>query len=213
MPTIDTQEHAMTHPPTTQIDPKIIAAFTTIPTTIIGDSQDRFGLPVSLKPMWPNKPFAGVAFTVLTAHGDNLGIHKALAEIPPGQVLVVDGGGYDGRALIGDLVAEKAHALDVAALVIDGAVRDVVELGDVGVPVYARSVIPAGPWKNGPFRLQTPVVIGNVVVTPGDLIVGDSDGLAVVNAARAAEVLTTCHERLALEEASRQRSRELKPNA
>lgn len=190
-----------------------IAAFAQIPTTIIGDSQDRFGLPVGLKPVWNSPPFAGEAHTVLTAHGDNLGIHQALAQVRPGQVLVVDGGGYEARAVIGDLVAEKARALQVAALVIDGAVRDVLDLAEVGVPVYARSVIPAGPWKNGPYKLQTPVVIGNVVVNPGDIIVGDADGLAVVSPDRAAEVLATCHERLALEEASRQKSRELKPNA
>ncbi|WP_226351514.1 MULTISPECIES: RraA family protein [unclassified Pseudonocardia] len=191
----------------------IIAALRGYPTTIIGDSQDRFGLPVGLKSMWDSEPFAGEAYTVLTAHGDNLGIHQALGQIRPGQVLVVDGGGYDGRALIGDLVTEKARALQVAALVIDGAIRDVVELADLGVPVYARSVIPAGPWKNGPFRLQRPVVVGNVVVNPGDIIVGDSDGLAVVHPDRAAEVLATCEERVAREEESRRRSRELTPNA
>jgi regulator of RNase E activity RraA len=190
----------------------LATSFSAVPTTIIGDSQDRFGLPAGLHPMWNNQPFAGEAFTVLTAPGDNLGIHQALARIRPGQVLVVDGGGYDARALIGDLVAEKAKALKVAALVIDGAIRDVLDIAEIGVPVYARSVIPAGPWKNGPFHLGTPVSIGGVVVAPGDIIVGDADGLAVISTARAEEVLATCHDRLALEEESRTKYRELKPN-
>lgn len=197
---------------TTTGSPDLTTGFAAIPTTIIGDSQDRFGLPAGLHPMWNSEPFAGEAFTVLTAPGDNLGIHKALAEIRPGQVLVVDGGGYEARALIGDLVAEKARAMKVAALVIDGAIRDVMDIADIGVPVYARAVIPAGPWKNGPFRLSTPVTVGGVVVNPGDIIVGDADGIAVITPPRAAEVLATCHERLAHEEESRANYRELKPN-
>lgn len=191
---------------------ELVTELARIPTTIIGDSQDRFGLPAGLRPMWNNQPFSGEAFTVLTAEGDNLGIHRALAEIQPGQVLVVDGGGHEARALIGDLVAEKARALKVCALIIDGAVRDVHDIADIGVPVYARTVIPAGPWKNGPFRLQTPVTVGGVVVNPGDIVVGDADGLAIVSRDRAAEVLATCHERMALEEAKRAEYRKLKPN-
>lgn len=103
--------------------------------------------------------------------------------------------------------------MQVAALVIDGAIRDVHDITDLGIPVYARSVIPAGPWKNGPFRLQTPVTIGGVVVAPGDIIVGDTDGLAVVSSHRAAAVMATCRERIALEEDKRSKYRELKPNA
>ncbi|TLM88274.1 RraA family protein [Pseudarthrobacter sp. NamE5] len=190
----------------------LATSFRAIPTTIIGDSQERFGLPAGLHPMWNSEPFAGEAFTVLTVPGDNLGIHQALSHIRPGQVLVVDGGGYEARALIGDLVAEKARALRVAALIIDGAIRDVLDIAKIGVPVYARSVIPAGPWKNGPFRVGAPVSVGGVVVSPGDLIVGDTDGLAVISPARAEEVLATCHDRLAQEEASRAKYKELKPN-
>lgn len=190
----------------------LAAKFAHLPTTIIGDSQDRFGIPEGLRPIWNSQPFAGAAYTVLTTPGDNLGIHRALAEIRPGEVLVVDGGGYEARALIGDLVVEKARAMQVAALVIDGAVRDVADIEKLGIPVYARTVIPAGPWKNGPFRLNTPVAVGGVVVSPGDIIAGDSDGIAVVSAQRAEKVLATCHERLALEKCKRSSYRELKPN-
>ena len=188
------------------------AEFAALPTTIIGDSQSRFGMPAGLRRMWNSPRFAGTAFTVLTPPGDNLGIHHALASIKPRQVLVVDGGGYEARALIGDLIAERARALDIAALIIDGAVRDIDNIETLGVPVYARSTIPAGPWKNGPFRLNEPVCIGGVVVNPGDVVVGDRDGIAVVSPHRAAEVLSTCHERLALEEAKRAKYRGLKPN-
>lgn len=199
--------------PSTAATRDLAAKFAHLPTTIIGDSQDRFGIPAGLRPIWNSEPFAGEAYTVLTAPGDNLGIHRALAEILPGQVLVVDGGGYEARALIGDLVAEKALALQVAALVIDGAVRDVADIESLGIPVYARTVIPAGPWKNGPYRLNAPVTVGGVVVSPGDIIVGDRDGIAVVSPRGADAVLATCHERVALEESKRTSYRELKPNA
>lgn len=192
---------------------ELISRFAEFPTTIIGDSQDRFGLPAGLHPVWNNKPFAGEAFTVLTAPGDNFGIHKALEQIKPGQVLVIDGGSYDSRALIGDLIAEKAVALKVAALIVDGAVRDIEDIEKLGLPVYARTVIPAGPWKNGPYRVGSPVCIGGVVVNPGDFIVGDRDGIAVVSPDRAGEVEKTCHERLAAEESKRAAYRELTPNA
>lgn len=192
---------------------ELIAKFAKLPTTIIGDSQDRFGLPVGLHPIWNNKPFAGEAFTVLTAPGDNFGIHKALEQVKTGQVLVIDGGSYDSRALIGDLIAEKAVALKVAAVIVDGAVRDVEDIEKLGLPVYARTVIPAGPWKNGPYRVETAVSIGGAVVQPGDIIVGDRDGIAVVSAERAQEVQETCQERLALEESKRVAYRELTPNA
>lgn len=191
----------------------LTAEFSRLPTTIIGDSQERFGIPVGLRPIWNNRPFAGEAYTVLIAPGDNLGVHRGLAEIRPGQVLVVDGGAYDARAVIGDLIAEKALAMGVAALVIDGAVRDVADIENLGIPVYARTVIPAGPWKNGPYRLNGPVTVGGVVVSPGDIIVGDADGIAVVSAQSAEAILATCHERLALEESKRTAYRELKPNA
>lgn len=191
----------------------IVRELAGIATTIIGDSQSRFGIPAGLSPMWRSEPFAGEAYTVLTATGDNLGIHRALDEIPPGQVLVVDGGGFEARALIGDLIAEKSQALQVAALVIDGAVRDVAGLAEIGVPVYARSANPAGPWKNGPYRLGVPVCIGGVVVSAGDIIVGDADGLAVVEPATAADVLAACHELLALENSKRETNRRLRPNA
>jgi 4-hydroxy-4-methyl-2-oxoglutarate aldolase len=98
---------------------------------------------------------------------------------------VINGQGDTGRALIGELIAERAKARGVVGMVIDGAARDVVELERMGFGVWARAVCPAGPYKNGPGQVDVPVAVGGVAVCPGDLIVGDDDGVIVIPAAEA----------------------------
>lgn len=154
----------------------------------VGDAMERFGVARGLSPLWEGAVVSGPAATVLTRPGDNKGVHAALEQIRAGEILVVDGGADDTRALIGELVAEKAKALGVAGIVLDGAARDAIELREVGVPVFARAVTPAGPWKTGPYRLGGVVTLGGVPVAPGDWILGDADGVAVVPRARIAEV-------------------------
>ncbi|KEP75913.1 methyltransferase [Microbacterium sp. SUBG005] len=154
----------------------------------IGDAMERFGVARGLSPLWEGAVVSGPAATVLTRPGDNKGVHAAFEQVRAGEILVVDGGADDTRALIGELVAEKAKALGVAGIVLDGAARDAVELREVGVPVFARAVTPAGPWKTGPYRLGGVVTLGGVPVAPGDWIVGDADGVAVVPRARIDEV-------------------------
>ncbi|KQQ06189.1 MULTISPECIES: methyltransferase [unclassified Rathayibacter] len=160
-----------------------------VPTANIGDAQERFGIASGLRAVWTGARVAGRAFTVWTRPGDNLLIHSALDAASPGDVIVVNGGGDLTRALIGDLIGLRASRLGVAGFVIDGAVRDADTLGEVGMPVFARAVSPAGPYKHGPGRLQEPVAISGVVVAPGDLIVGDADGVVVVKAAEAEAVI------------------------
>ncbi len=161
-----------------------------LPTANIADAQERFGVPRGITPVWAGARLAGRARTVRTRAGDNLFIHRALAVAQPGDVLVVDGEGDTSRALIGDLIARRALQAGVAGFVVDGAVRDVEELAALRLPVYARAITPAGPYKHGPGRLDVPVSIGGVVVAPGDLLVGDGDGVVVVPADQAEAVLT-----------------------
>jgi len=179
------------------------------PVATISDAMDRFGVATGLRPLWTGARLSGPAFTVWTRPGDNKGIHAAFEQIRRGEILVVAGGGDETRALIGELVAEKAKALEVGGIVLDGAARDVIELQRVGVPVFARAVTPAGPWKTGPFRIQEPIAVGGVPAMPGDWIVGDDDGIAVVPRARAAATIAETERLLAGEQTRRDDNRRL----
>ncbi|QPZ38042.1 methyltransferase [Paramicrobacterium chengjingii] len=148
----------------------------------IGDVMDRLGLVDSaISPVWKGARFVGRAVTVLTAAGDNKVIHDVIPTLREGDVLVINGQGSTSRALIGELMAERGQRKGCVAYVIDGAIRDVDEIGELRFPVYARAITPAGPYRNGPGRIGVPVAIGGVVVSPGDWIVGDADGLVVIS--------------------------------
>lgn len=164
-------------------------AFRQLPSANIADAMHRLGaMDAGIVPSWPGASLVGAAFTVWTRPGDNAGIHAALPEVQPGDVLVINGGGDESRALIGELIGGKAKVLGVAGFVIDGAVRDAGGLQEYDMPVFARSHTPAGPYKDGPFALATPVAAGGVVVSPGDIVVGDADGVVVVPLAMADRV-------------------------
>lgn len=172
------------------VDADVIAGLAALPVANIGDSMDRLNVvDPAIRAVWRGSKVAGPAFTVEVAGGDNAGIHEAIARVPSGAVLVVNGHGVTDRALIGELIAERLRKVGCAGFVVDGAVRDVDDLEQMGFPVFARSSSPAGPYKNGPFRVGVPIALGGVVVAPGDIVVGDRDGLAVVPAAQAAAVL------------------------
>lgn len=150
-------------------------------TSDLGDGMDRMGVVHSaIHPFWRGARFQGRALTVWTRAGDNLLVRAALDLIVPGDVLVVNGQGDETRALLGDRMAAKAAGQGAVGVVVDGAVRDVEALEELGLPVFARAVTPAGPYKNGPGYLNVPVAIGGVVVRPGDIVCGDSDGVVVV---------------------------------
>jgi regulator of RNase E activity RraA len=176
-----------THKPVT---PGIVERLGALPVANIGDAMQRLGVvEAEIGAVWRGARTAGTARTVEVAGGDNAGVHEAIDTLRPGDVLVVNGHGVRDRALVGELIAERLRARGCVGLVIDGAVRDVGDLEELGFPVFARAVTPAGPYRNGPFRVGVPVAIGGVVVHPGDVIVADGDGVAVVPAAEAAAVL------------------------
>ena len=147
------------------------------PVALIGDVLQRMGMMASAIHHVAGK--ASFYGTVL--QGDNLAIHRALDDAKPGDVLVINGNGETNRAVFGDLLGEVCLAREVAAVVIDGAVRDVEELSVMGLPTYARAVNPAGPSKYGPGQVGAPVACGNVVCNPGDAILGDKDGIIVIS--------------------------------
>ncbi|MFF0909568.1 methyltransferase [Microbacterium enclense] len=174
----------------TPVAADVVTGLAALPVANIGDSMDRLNVvDAGIHAVWRGAAVAGPAFTVEVAGGDNAGIHAAISQVPAGAVLVVNGHGVTDRALIGELIAERLRKVGCVGFVVDGAVRDVGDLEEMGFPVFARSSSPAGPYKNGPFRVGVPIALGGVVVTPGDVVVGDGDGLAVVPAAEAEEVL------------------------
>ena len=142
----------------------------------------------------------GVAFTVRTRPGDNLAIHRALELVGPGDVIVVDGGGDETRALVGEIMKTIAEYRGAAGYVIDGAIRDVASFAASDFPCFARAAIHRGPYKSGPGEINVPVSIGGSVISPGDIVVGDEDGVVSFPAAIAATVLEAVRAQIAREE-------------
>lgn len=181
-------------------DPQIIAGLGSLPSSILSDCLDRMNIlnPV-LRPLVPGSTFAGPAFTVEEVEGGNLMSHLALKYVHPGDVLVIDGKGTTTRACWGGLQTFAASRKGVRAVVIDGAVRDLDDVHKFGVPVYCRGVSPAGPHKGCGGRVNMPVSCGGQVIDPGDVLVGDSDGVVVIPGKMAAVVLAKARAKCDLE--------------
>lgn len=172
-----------------QVKPELIEAFRKLATANISDNLERQPGAIGLRPFHNGAPMAGTAFTIKTRSGDNKVIHEALDLIRPGDVLVVDGDGDTSRALIGEIMSAIARKRGAAGFVLDGAIRDVDAIEKDSFPVFARSAIHRGPYKNGPGEINVPVSIGGMVVHPGDIIVGDRDGVVAFRPESAAELL------------------------
>jgi regulator of RNase E activity RraA len=187
----------------------IIARFAKLPAANIGDVMDRLGvLDSKISPIWNGAKVAGPAFTVWTRSGDNLAIHRALAVAKPGDVIIVNGGADESRALIGDIMAGKAKRAGIAGIVIDGAARDGSGLAELEMPVFARALTPAGPYKFGPGKLCVTIAVGGVACAPGDIVVGDEDGVVVIPQAEALEILEAAEKVLEMENTRRDDSQQ-----
>jgi len=166
-----------------------LAHFRSVSTGNICDAQGRGGaLDYRIKPISKSSSFAGVALTVHTVPKDNLAPWAALDIARPGDVVVISTGEYFSSSVIGDVYVGMARNQGVIAIVTDGVVRDVEGINGVGIPVFACGVSPNSPWKNGPGEVGFPIVIGGMAVHPGDIIVGDPDGVVVVSRMKAEEV-------------------------
>lgn len=180
-----------------RVDPKVVEQAAQFPSSILADVAGRRGaLSGRIAPLSPTMKFAGPALTVEVRPGDNLMIHAAMAIAKPGDVIVVDGKGDLSSALMGEIMCQQCVALGVAAVVIDGAVRDSVAIRELGLPMYAAGLNPNGPTKFVPGRLNHPISIGGVSVKPGDLIVGDADGVTVIEREKAASMLPLAVEKV-----------------
>jgi 4-hydroxy-4-methyl-2-oxoglutarate aldolase len=175
-------------------------AFGGIPTTILADILGREqAMAFGIRPLWPSAtPVAGPAFTVACAPGDNLMLHAAIHRAAAGSVLVVGSGDVD-YAVAGGNVCAVAQRRGVAALVVDGVIRDLAEVRNSGFPVFARGAVPVAGNKTVTAPLNAPVRCGGVTVYAGDIVVADDDGVMVVPQDRQAGVLQDARGRLARE--------------
>jgi regulator of RNase E activity RraA len=164
-------------------DSEVVAGFGAFETPAISDLMNRlYTMVPDIHPMTgPGLRILGPACTVRVYPGDNLMVHKSLDIAEPGDVIVVSAGGSPMNAVLGDLVSTKARHRGVAGFVVDGFIRDLPAIRDLGdFPVFARGVTPIGPLHRGPGEINHPIAAGGIVVHPGDLIVGDANGVVVV---------------------------------
>lgn len=164
-----------------RVDAAVAERFRALPVANVSDVMFRMnGAGASIVPMHAGGAMAGPAFTVRTRPGDNLMVHKALALMEPGDVLVVDGGGDLSNALMGELMLSHALARGAAGVVVNGAIRDRAWIRANALPVFAAGVNHRGPYKDGPGEINVPVAFGSMLVEPGDLVIGDDDGVLCV---------------------------------
>lgn len=130
----------------------------------------------------------GTVFTIKVPAGDNLMVHKAMDMIKPGDVVVIAAGGETERAILGELMITYMRSKGAAGIIVDGCIRDAGAISSMDIPVFAKGTSPNGPYKNGPGEINTVVSFGGQVVNPGDIVVGDRDGIIFINPEDAVEL-------------------------
>ncbi|MCP3656879.1 MULTISPECIES: RraA family protein [Herbaspirillum] len=166
---------------TRKVNEQDVKNFAAIPVANISDSMARMSAAgARLRPLHRGGKLAGPALTVKSRPGDNLMVHKALDLAEPGDIVVVDAGGDLSNAIIGELMVAHAIQRGLGGIVIHGAVRDVDAIQSGSFPVFAAGVTHRGPYKDGPGEINVAIAIDGMVIAPGDLVVGDSDGLLCV---------------------------------
>ena len=177
-------------PVTTRVDPALCARAAGIPAANIGDVVHRMQtMAGGFRAFGGRLAVAGPAFTVRVRAGDNLMLHRAIDLARPGDVIVVDAGGELSIAITGELMMGWAAKRGIAAVIVDGAVRDAAQLGEMDIGIWARGITPSGPYKDGPGEIGYPVACGGQVVMPGDLVMADEDGVVVLPIADASAAI------------------------
>lgn len=184
--------------------PFLVEAFRAFPGPLISDLMNRLytmNPAVHLLTDPDLVPLVGPACTVRVFPGDNLMVHAALDVARPGDVLVIDAGGSQMNAVLGDLISNKARHRGIAGIIVDGLVRDIDGIREARIPVFGRGVTPIGPLHRGPGEINFPIQCGGIVVNPGDILFADNNGAVVVPLEIAEELLKRCLEKTAAEEA------------
>jgi regulator of RNase E activity RraA len=186
--------------------PNLIEAFRHVPVAVAGDCMGRAIGTVGLTAYHGNlrTVLCGPAITVRVRPGDNLMIHKAMLMAEPGDIIVVDGGGIVSQAVAGGLMRTTAIARKLGGFVIDGAIRDIAEWAEGGMPVFAKGHTHRGPSKDGPGEVNVPIACAGLAVNPGDLVLGDADGVITIAAADAGALLPKVRAQLAHEATMRE---------
>jgi len=179
----------------------IVNQFINIPTTCISDVMDGLNnMHPALKPLKEEYKFAGRALTVKIPVGDNLAVLKAIREANPGDVIVIDAKGDQYRAIAGDFVIGMAQTLGVSAIVVDGVIRDVMGIKKLDFPVFSRGTAVAASGKAGVGEINIPISCGGTAVYPGDIIVGDADGVVVIPQSAEQDILAKSLDKLRKDE-------------
>ena len=183
-----------------RVTPEQIERAREFQSAVLCDVAGRRGaLHGAIQPLVPSMVVAGPAFPVEVRPGDNLMFHVALALAKPGDIIVVDGKGYQSSALFGELMVTQAIEAKLGGLVVDGAARDVATLRNSSIPIFANGRNPAGPTKGLDGRIGVPISLGGVSVEPGDLIIGDCDGVVVIPRGDVDTVLNAAEKKLEAE--------------
>ena len=179
---------------------ELVESFRGIPSSNIGDCvRKMYCMFDGIHPFNENG-LLGTAFTVKVPSGDNLAAQAALDYAKPGDIIVIDGAGYPDRALVGGMMLAYAEMRGLGGFVVNGAVRDLEDIRSSKLPVFAKSATPLGPYREGPGEINVPVVCGGQVVMPGDILVGDADGLVVIPRRNAPELLEAARQNLSGEQ-------------
>ncbi len=184
-----------------RLTPETLAAWGEIPPAVASDCMNRENfMAAAIKPVRTGTTLVGQARTVTAMAGDNGVSHVATALLGVGEVMVIDAGGHDDVAVWGGVAPGAALARGLPGVVIDGAVRDVAEIRELGFPCYARAVVPGGPHKGFGGTIDGAIACAGCPVSPGDIVLGDDDGIAVVPLAQQAALLPICRDKLIQEE-------------
>jgi 4-hydroxy-4-methyl-2-oxoglutarate aldolase len=185
-----------------RVCPDVVKRASGYASSILADVAGRRGaLDGRIAALTPATRLAGTAFTVEVRAGDNLMIHAAMQIAKPGDVLVIDGEGDTTCALMGTIMMTACVQLGIVGVVIDAAVRDSEEIVEMGFPVYSVGTNPNGPTKYVPGRINHPISVGGVTVHPGDLVIGDADGVTIIEREKAPFMLELAAKKVADERA------------
>ena len=186
---------------------EVMDGFRELPAANVADVMGRScALSSEIHTMLPHtdKIMVGPALTVRARPGDNLMIHKGLNLAQEGDIVVISNESDRSQSLLGSIIVAYAKSKKLGGIVVDGPIRDVDEIAELGIPVYATGSTPGGPYKEGPGEVNTPISCGGVSVSPGDIVLGDSDGVIIIPRKDAARVLREAREFAKLDAAKMQ---------
>lgn len=167
----------------------------------LSDNMNRVNaVEAAIRPIHTSGTLVGSAVTVKTRPGDNLLVHKAINMAGPGDVIVVDAGGDLTNAIMGEIMVRMSAKKGIRGFVINGAIRDSEAIREMNYPLFAKGITHRGPYKDGPGEVNVPIQVGGTIVNPGDLVLGDRDGLVIVPAEYAEELIPIVKETMKKEE-------------